>query len=121
MGFQEAISTCFSKYLTFEGRARRSEYWYFMLFSWIVNLVAYLCASYTGYQFIQSIVSLIMFIPGLTVSVRRLHDIGKAGTWYLVMFVPIVGFIVMLVWMTKDSEPGSNQYGSNPKEADYSM
>ena len=63
--------------------------------------------------------SLAMFIPGLAVSVRRLHDIGRSGWWLLLSLIPLVGAIILIIWYCTDSQPGANQYGSNPKEMDY--
>ena len=105
MGFSQAVKSVFSNYANFSGRARRSEYWYFALFSFIISLI----------PIVNLIVGLISIIPGIAVSVRRLHDIGKSGWWLLLGFIPIVGFIVLLIWDCTDSQPGENQWGANPK------
>lgn len=111
MTFMEAVKHVFTNYAKFSGRARRSEYWYFCLFNIVVSgILGYLLPSISG------IYSLAVLIPGLAVSWRRLHDIGKAGGWYFICLVPLVGWILLLVWMCKDSQPGENQYGPNPKE-----
>lgn len=111
MNFTEAVSSVFSKFITFDGRARRAEYWYYALFVFIISLI-------TGFlgSLISNVVSLVLFIPGISVCVRRLHDIGKSGLWLLVAFIPLVGAIVLLVFYLTDSQPGTNQYGPNPKE-----
>ena len=125
MSLTEAVRSVFSKYATFTGRARRSEYWYFTLFNCIVSLVIYLIFGLLlGMPTMQSIVSglysLAIIIPALAVCWRRLHDIGKSGANYLLILIPIVGFILLLIWFCRDSMPGENQYGPNPKEvADY--
>ncbi len=110
MGFLDAVKSVFSQYATFSGRARRSEYWYFVLFNYIVSIVLVL----TGVQMLSYIWSLATLIPGLAVAVRRMHDIGKSGWFLLIGFIPIVGFIWLLVLCCKDSQP-DNQYGPNPK------
>ena len=122
MSFKEAVQSVFSKYCCFEGRARRSEFWYFCLFTFIVAFVlSFICNLLFGSESIISTVitgawSLAILLPSLGVMWRRLHDIGKSGAWYFIGLVPIVGAILLIVWCCKDSEPGTNQYGPNPKE-----
>ncbi len=111
MSFGEAISTCFSKYATFSGRARRSEYWYFTLFNLILSGVV----SIFKIQILVTLVSIALLLPGLGVGVRRLHDIGKSGWYLLIGLIPVVGAILLIVWYCRDSDPGSNAYGPNPK------
>ena len=119
MSFTEAIQTCFSKYATFEGRARRSEYWYFFLFNFIVTMViSVLVNALSLPPFISGLVSLALLVPGLAVAWRRFHDIGKSGAWYLLSLIPIIGTIIVIIWLCKDSEPGENQFGPNPKGMD---
>ena len=110
VSFGEAIKTCFSKYADFSGRARRSEFWYWTLFSFLVGIIL------AWIPVLGQIICLAFFVPGLAVSVRRLHDIGRSGWWYLLCFVPIVGPIILIVWYCTDSQPGSNKWGTNPKE-----
>ncbi|MBS4960459.1 MAG: DUF805 domain-containing protein [Clostridiales bacterium] len=99
------------KYAVFEGRARRKEYWMFVLFNFIISFVlSYISAS------ISTLYLLAVILPGIAVSVRRLHDIGKSGFWLLVSFIPIIGSIILLVFMCLDSQAGTNTYGPNPKE-----
>ena len=109
-GFRDAINTCLNKYATFSGRASRSEYWYFVLFTVLIGFVSGLVDGiiFPGNYFspINSIVSLAVLLPGLSVAVRRLHDIGRSGWWvgsyylglvaYIVLVVPIVGIAVSL-------------------------
>ena len=102
--FGGAIKSCLNKYATFTGRANRSEYWYWALFNFILGFIPYL-----GW-----VACLVTFIPSLAVSVRRLHDIGKSGLYYLLVLIPIVGFILMLVWFCTPSEEGENAYGPDP-------
>ena len=106
------------KYAVFSGRARRKEYWIFLLFNIIIGLVlggiAWLAG---GPDVLGSIYGLVVLIPGIAVSVRRLHDTDRSGWWLLIGLIPLIGTIVLLVFMAQDSQPGANQYGPNPKTA----
>lgn len=170
MSFGEAIKSVFSKYATFSGRARRSEYWYFYLFTFLVSL-AFNCIPFISA--LSFVWSLAILIPSIAVTVRRFHDIGKSGWNYLIIAIPelfLIGYLVYfifhvikemidagfrfyntidsveaffdnimlhgselhtlgilafiylaviilwLVWMTRDSQPGENKWGPNPKE-----
>ncbi len=108
VGFVEAIKICFSKYADFNGRAPRAEYWWFALFTFIVGL------ALGWIPIIGWLVSLGMFIPGLAVAWRRLHDIGKGGGWYFIGLIPLVGAIILLIWYCKEGEPHPNRFGPNP-------
>ena len=126
MTFTNAIATCFRKYADFSGRARRSEYWMFMLFTTIVEVLTTvifttiipLTVEIDGSEFsIVYLVACVIFIlPKLAVSVRRLHDIGKSGWFYLISLIPVVGQIIFFIWCVKDSEARTNKYGQDPKE-----
>lgn len=116
MSFVDAIKTCFTKYVDFNGRARRSEYWYFYLLNCICSAVAGAISTALDVQIISTLVSLAFLLPSLAVLVRRLHDIGKKWTWMLMALIPVVGWIFIIVYACKDSEPGENQFGPNPKE-----
>lgn len=119
--FKEAVTL---KYKDFSGRARRREYWSFILFSIIILLSVLIVGSLIGdllgggFRFMGIIpaylLSLAFFIPQLAVSARRLHDIGK-GTAYLLLYLVPFGFLVLFVFYLMDSEPGENTYGPNPK------
>ena len=114
--FKKAVTT---DYANFEGRARRSEYWYFVLFNTLISYSTILISSYIDPMFgmvVYGLVILGFLIPGIAVVVRRLHDTGKSGWMILIGLIPFIGAIVLLVFMCLDSEPGSNQYGHNPKE-----
>jgi len=113
MSFFEAVAVCFRKYADFSGRARRREYWYFLLFNSIVAGVLNILLG--DENVVAAAYSLITLLPGIAVCWRRLHDIGKSGAWWFLAFVPLVGWIFMLVWYCRDSEPGFNAYGPNPK------
>ena len=122
-------------YADFNGRARRSEYWYFGLFNVIIVILAVILDNVLGLNFTMStpdygygsteislgygwiycIAVLIHLVPSLAVSVRRLHDVGKSGFWYFIAFVPLVGGIWLLILACTDSNSGENEYGPNPK------
>jgi len=111
------------KYAVFNGRARRKEYWYFLLFNIIVSVVlAFIDVSSgtfsmeMGIGLLGGLYSLFVLIPGIAVTVRRLHDSDKSGWWFLIAFIPLLGVIVLIVLMVLDGTPGHNQYGPNPKE-----
>ena len=112
---------CFYHFADFSGRARRSEYWYFTLFSSLVSIVFTLVDMSLGMSSMEGsfgvfggLYSLAIFIPSLAVMVRRLHDVGRSGWWYLIIFTGI-GAFVFLYWLFKDSEVGGNKWGENPK------
>jgi len=106
------LKTCVvEKYCNFNGRARRSEYWFYCLFNFLVGVVSGILVKATGIQLISTIITLALLLPGLGVSVRRLHDIGKAWPWILISFIPVVGWILIIVWACKDSDPGENAFG----------
>ena len=114
------------KYAVFSGRSRRKEYWYFVLFVVIISIVLGMIDSLmgtyhrsTGAGLLSSIFSLAVLIPSIAVSVRRLHDIDRTGWWVLISLVPLVGWIVLLVFHVQDSTPGPNRYGPNPKSTEY--
>ena len=114
-----------SKYAQFTGRSRRSEYWYFQLvyaFVAITLLVpigiaaameSQILAGLSGIAYV--IITLGLIVPSIAVLVRRLHDTGRSGWWYFVSLVPFIGGILLLVWLVQDSQPGTNEYGPNPK------
>ena len=106
------------KYAVFTGRARRKEYWMFVLFSVIVTIVLSLVEGIVGGPGVLSgLYALAVLIPSIAVGVRRLHDTGRSGWWILIGLVPLVGIIVLIVFFVADSQPGTNQYGPNPKGA----
>ena len=122
MSFTESIQTVFQKYAVFEGRARRSEYWWFYLAYAIVNAVLSglgqaLSGSGMGtaVSVLSGIIGLACLVPTIAVTTRRLHDTGKSGWWQL-LYLTCIGSIVILIFCALDSQPGDNQYGQNPKE-----
>lgn len=110
IGFLDAVKLFFKNYTNFRTRSRRSEYWWVWLFCTAVSaLLGALLPE------IASLWTLAVLIPNLALAVRRLHDIGKSGWWYLLLLVPLVGAIIILIWFCKDSAPEANQWGPNPK------
>ena len=102
-------------YANFNGRASRQEYWMFFLFNIIFAFVAGIVDVYIGLGFLELIYVLAVFIPGLAVGVRRLHDVGKSGWFLLISLIPLVGVIWLIVLLASKSNPGENQYGAEPK------
>ncbi|MEV4821251.1 DUF805 domain-containing protein [Micromonospora sp. NPDC049274] len=123
MSFGDAIKSAFSQYVGFKGRARRSEYWWFVLFTFLVILAAAILDNVLGLTvgedsstgYITLVAYLALLLPTLAIAVRRLHDTDRAGWWLLIGLVPIVGGIVLLVFYVLDSTPGANRFGPNPK------
>ncbi len=124
MTFTQAVRTGFSKYATFSGRAARPDFWWWVLFSVLVNLAsnivdAYLIAPALGLpsfgedsaQPLSMLVALALLLPGLAVSVRRLHDIDRSGWWVLIAFIPIIGLIVLIYWYVQPGTDGENRFG----------
>jgi len=155
MGFIEAVKTCFRKCFKFSGRAPRSEYWWWILFAWILGLIAFMLdallfgASFgqaEGFAPLNSVVSLLLLIPGLSVSFRRLHDVNRSGWWiiapyciwfvsflftfvisvflqtigstliFLVFLISIVYMIAIFIWFCTKGTIGPNKYGPDPLE-----
>lgn len=110
---------CIKKYAVFAGRARRKEYWMFFLFNLLVPLaIGFVCGLVGLVEAAGAIGSLYTFallLPGIAVTVRRLHDTGRSGWWMWIVLIPFVGAIVMFVFLCCDSQPGANAYGANPK------
>lgn len=110
MSFIQSVSLFFKNYINFKGRSRRSEYWWVCLFNMIVSTVLTIALPD-----IAGLWTLVVCIPSLSLMVRRLHDIGKSGWWYLIGAVPLVGGILLVIWFCRDSQPGANKWGPSPK------
>lgn len=117
--FLEALT---KKYATFEGRARRSEYWYFVLFYVlavialsIVDIVVGTYHEESGFGLFSGLFMLATIVPSLAVTARRLHDTDRSGWWQLLYLIPLLGALVMVLFMVLDSQPGANRFGPNPK------
>jgi uncharacterized membrane protein YhaH (DUF805 family) len=116
------------KYADFSGRARRKEYWFFVLFNIIISVVLTVCDVFMGTYsaaanigILTAIYTLAVLIPGIAVSVRRLHDTGRSGWWLLIVLVPLIGALVLLIFMFIDSQPGQNAYGPSPKTGEATI
>ncbi len=115
MSFGDAVRTVLTKYAVFSGRARRSEYWWFTLFSVIVSIIFSIIDRAIGNPILGLLVSLALLLPSLGVSVRRLHDTGRSGWWIFIGLIPLIGWIVLIVFFCQDSQPGQNNHGPSPK------
>lgn len=125
MQMMTAVRTCLSKYTTFSGRARRAEFWWFALFNFIVNAVLNLIDGLLfGFghgmmdgppvQFLSGVYSLLVLLPSLAVTVRRLHDTGRSGWWLLIWLIPLIGWIILIWWLATPGDEGRNDYGPDP-------
>ena len=121
MNMIEAVKAVFSKYATFEGRAQRSEYWWFVLFNLIVSILLNILAPGHGHGMggglLGMIWSLATLLPSLAVGARRLHDTDRSGWWLLIGLVPLVGLIVLIVFFASRGTAGSNRFGPDPLAA----
>lgn len=106
----KAVSLFFTRYVDFKGRSRRSEYWWATLFCNLMSSILTAMLAELGYVW-----SLITFLPMISVSVRRLHDTGRSGWWYLINLIPLVGSIIFIVFCCQDSSRSRNQWGRSPK------
>ena len=118
------FTTALKKYAVFSGRSRRSEYWYFILFYFIIYIALAFVDRVTGtfdpksgIGLLTAIFALALLIPSLSVSVRRLHDTDRSGWWLFIGFIPLIGAIVLIVFFALDSGAGTNRFGPNPKAA----
>lgn len=109
------------KYAVFNGRASRSEFWFFVLINFIIAFVIGFIegliglSSEYGYGPISGLYTLAILLPAIGVAIRRLHDSGRTGFWLLVGFIPFIGALILIVLYVLDSEPGANQYGEPVK------
>lgn len=109
--------------LNFKGRARRKEYWMFALFTFIVSIVLTIIDTALGLEFapevgvLSTLFSLVVLIPSISLLFRRLHDTGRSAAWILIGLIPLIGWIVLIVFTVQDSQPQTNKWGPNPKGA----
>lgn len=104
------------QYADFSGRARRKEYWMFALFNLIIAVVLGFIEGLLGMTAVLgTLYALAVLIPSIAVSVRRLHDTDRSGWWVLISLIPVIGTIVLLIFLVLDGNPDSNEYGPNPK------
>jgi len=129
MNFSGAIESGFRRYVDFNGRSSRSEYWYFFLFAFIFGLVLSVAhaialsagggsnSTATAFTVITYLVDLAFFLPSLAVFVRRMHDTNRSGWWYFLAFT-IVGLIPLVIWLCARGIVGDNRFGADPLSAD---
>ena len=117
MTFQEAVKSCFAKYVTFSGRARRSEYWWWVLFVFVVNSVA------QGFDrillgdsasILGPLVGLALLLPSIAVGARRLHDTDRSAWWLLIGLIPLIGGLILIFFFIQRGTEGSNRFGADP-------
>ena len=117
MNVSETISTCLRKYFAFNGRASRSEYWWFQLFIILLSVGVALIGAASGgdegAEVLSRIVSLLTVIPIYAAGSRRLHDVNKSGWWQLIS-ITIIGIIPLIIWLTKEGHKGKNQFKELP-------
>src|SRR5215207_6279699 len=111
MGFSEAVRSGFENYATFDGRASRPAFWWWILFAILVTIAANIVDAIIGIPIFSLVVALGLFLPNLSVGIRRLHDTGRTGWWILIGLIPIIGFIVLLIFYLQKGDPGENSYG----------
>lgn len=121
MTFTQAIASGFSKYVTLSGRAARSEFWYWTLFVFVCSLsLGMLDGAIFPLELwgpLGTVFGIVTFLPGIAVSVRRLHDLEKSGYWLFLMLLPIIGWIVLFVWDIRRGIDGGNRFGEDPLAA----
>ena len=125
MSFFDAIKSYFKNYATFKGRARRSEFWFTVLFTFLVSAaLSIIFSGPTGMMWdmaveqtsaAENLWSLATLVPSLAVTWRRLHDVGRSGKYFFFILIPMAGIIMLLIELTKDSQAGANQYGESVK------
>jgi uncharacterized membrane protein YhaH (DUF805 family) len=114
MGFQEAVRSGFDHYTKFDGRASRPMYWWWVLFAIIAAVAANIVDAIIGAPIFSVIVGLGLLLPGLSVSIRRLHDTNRTGWWILIGLIPLIGAIILIVFYVQEGDAGENQYGPPP-------
>ena len=117
MTFAEAVRSGFDHYVKFDGRASRPAFWWWFLFGILVGIGATIIDVIIGsFGVVSGLASLALLLPNLSVAIRRLHDTDHTGWWVLIGLIPIIGFIVLLIFYLRQSDPGDNQYGPPPAE-----
>ncbi len=114
MGFTDTIRNGFQHYVTFSGRASRSEYWFWVLFVFVFSIVTGIIDGVLGIFLLNILFTLGTLLPSLAVSVRRMHDLGKRGWWLLVFLIPLVGPVIVLIWYCSRGTAGDNRFGPDP-------
>lgn len=120
MTFSEAVQACFSRYMVFEGRSRRAELWWFVLFAMLGNAVTAMAdwaLFWSGADVLNTVFGIAILLPMLAVGARRLHDIGRSGWWQLIGLIPILGMLVLIYWFIQPGDEQDNAFGANPLKA----
>lgn len=103
------------KYAVFSGRAHRTEYWYFFLFNVLISIVLAIIDSVVGIGVLYAIYSLAVLIPSIAVGIRRLHDTDRSAWWLFISLIPLIGSIILIIFLASDGGFGDNKYGPSPK------
>lgn len=119
MDFLTSVKTCLTNYVTFQGRAIRSEYWWFTLFLIVVSLVlagvdVMIFGSDGFFSPLSDLFGLATLLPGLAVTARRLHDIDRSGWWMLIGLIPLIGWVILIYWLVQRGTDGPNRFGNDP-------
>src|SRR5262245_7111936 len=118
MTFGDAIRSGFDHYVKFDGRASRPAYWWWFLFAILVSAGANIIDLVLGsYPIVSSLAGLALLLPGLSVAIRRLHDTNRTGWWILIILIPLIGWIVLLIFYLQQGDAGANNYGEPPAES----
>jgi uncharacterized membrane protein YhaH (DUF805 family) len=115
--FAEAVRSGFDHYAKFDGRASRPAFWWWFLFGILVGIAANIIDLILGtWGVVNGLAGLALLLPNLSVAIRRLHDTDHSGWWVLIGLIPIIGWIVLLIFYLRESDPGQNKYGPPPTE-----
>jgi len=117
MTFTESVGYCLMNYFTVSGRGGRSEYWWFILASFIAGVLGSIVDIIIGFQIVGPLVALAVFIPTITAATRRLHDIDRSGWWQLIALIPLLGGLLLLVSLASRGTDGPNRFGRAPAGA----
>ncbi len=118
MDFGTAINTCLKKYVQFQGRATRPEFWYFVLFAFLMHCAAGILDNAFGFGATQPLNALVfvgLFLPQLAAGIRRLHDTDKSGWWQLLVFIPVIGWLALVILWAAQGDANDNRFGSAPQ------
>lgn len=120
----EYFISAIRQYAVFKGRTRRKEFWYFYLISFVISLALAFLDNRMGTfnpemggGLLGGVYGIFIFLPSLSLTVRRIHDSGYSGYWAFILLIPIIGVLAILFFALMDSKPGSNEYGISPKES----
>jgi uncharacterized membrane protein YhaH (DUF805 family) len=117
MTLKESVAYCLTNYFNFSGRGGRPEYWWFVVACAIAGVIGAVVDAIIGRSILDPIISVGTIFPTLAAATRRLHDTDRSGWWQLIWFVPLIGWIVLIVWLATPGTPGPNRYGDGPARA----